>query len=90
MNLVSIQNFERQVFDVEGIIISIRHDNVKEKILRPYPYVRRASGSLTVEDFLNHRIRKFVNQFEVHVLDFNNRQIVPGFYRLRELFLQTF
>ncbi|CTW55150.1 TPA: hypothetical protein ACN6ZO_004528 [Escherichia albertii] len=51
----SIFDFERQVFEREGVRIIVRSDDMDIEV-PPYDYQRQASGGTRLSDFLDNRI----------------------------------
>lgn len=62
--MVSIYDFERQVFEKEGVRIVIR-SNGKGVELPDYDYQRQASGSTRLSDFLENRINSKLDGYEL-------------------------
>lgn len=64
---VSLLEFERQVFELEGVRIVIRTNRDK---ITPYDYERKARGNMSVMRFLHTRIAKFLKAKEsVTIID---------------------
>lgn len=64
---VSLLEFERQVFKLEGVRIVIRTNRDK---ITPYDYERKARGNMSIMRFLHTRIGKFLKGREsVCVID---------------------
>lgn len=64
---VSLLEFERQVFELEGVRIVIRTNRDK---ITPYDYERKARRNMSVMRFLHTRIGKFLKAREsVCVID---------------------
>ncbi|HCN9589645.1 TPA: hypothetical protein N6873_004809 [Escherichia coli] len=62
--MASIYDFERQVFEKEGVRIVIR-SNGKGVELPDYDYQRQASGSTRLSDFLENRINSKLDGHEL-------------------------
>ena len=65
--MINTEQLEDSIFDLEGVRVVIRAS--KYQTFEEYPYVRRASGNMSIKDWLNTRIKKHVGDFEVTVID---------------------
>jgi len=59
--------FEQKVFEKEGVRIIIRADS--EAKVERFDYVRCATGSMTLTDWLNKRIYPLTGEYEVVVVN---------------------
>lgn len=62
--MASVYDFERQVFEKEGVRIVIR-SNGKGVELPDYDYQRQASDSTRLSDFLENRINPRLDEYEL-------------------------
>lgn len=71
---VSIEDFEKRIFEIEGIRVIIKTD--KENI-EPYQFQRRASGNITLIRFLRQRIFKYLeNNDGVSIIKGNGEEVL--------------
>ncbi len=67
-NLVTINEFIQQVWDIEGIKIEIKHkDGNTDRLVRPYNYDRLPDDA-TVDD-LKARINKCINEPFIYMIN---------------------
>jgi len=62
--MASLYDFERQVFDIEGVRIVIRGNGYEN--LPNYSYQRRASDSTTVSEFVNNRLIPYLAPYNLN------------------------
>ena len=62
-----IDEFERTVFEIEGIVIRIRAPVAEE--IGDYDYQRRANDDTSVTGWLSTRITRKLNGLEVSIID---------------------
>lgn len=67
-NLVTINEFIQQVWDIEGVKIEIKpKDGITEHLVRPYNYDRLPDDA-TVDD-LKARINKCINKPFIYIIN---------------------
>lgn len=63
-NLISLDEFFKEVWDLEHIKVQLKEDIKDEIIMVPrYPYSEPASDDLTVDEFLEQRINPILKQY---------------------------
>lgn len=86
----TVQDFEKQVRDLEGFDIRIRHERDARDVRGDkeftvsYSYVRAAKSDWSVAKFLQVRITPFIGGYSVEVVDPAGRR-VNGRTKLRNL-----
>lgn len=58
---VSINEFERMVFELEGVRVAIRTNRTH---IDPYDFKRKSKGEISVLRFLKSRVLKFMEEDE--------------------------
>ena len=59
-SMVSLMEFEEQVWELEGIRIVVRDEDDSTSRIAPYKYVRRANRKWTINKWLNFRINWYI------------------------------
>lgn len=67
--LIPLWQYERDAGKMEGLVIVGRAD--KNMLVPKYPFERRASGSCNVTSFINQRIKPYLGEIDVEILDGN-------------------
>jgi hypothetical protein len=64
---ISVVEFEAKVLDKEEIVIRVRAPS--GSMVSDYDYSRKASGSQSTTDWLEGRIKPYIKDFEVTIID---------------------
>lgn len=68
-DLIPLSQYERDFNEREGVVIIGRAD--KNTLVPKYPFERRASGSCSITNFINQRIKPYLGDIDVEILDGN-------------------
>jgi hypothetical protein len=67
MGKISVLDFEAKVLEREEVVIRIRAPS--SEMVEDYDYSRKATGSTSITDFLDTRIRPLLDGKEVSIID---------------------
>jgi hypothetical protein len=65
--MITVESFEKQVEDIEGITIVIRAPSGTQ--VESYDYDRKAADSSSIGDWLKNRITPKIGELEVKILE---------------------
>lgn len=69
---MNVQQFEQAVFDMDEIRVVVRASTAEK--LNDYKFVRKATNSTSLTDWVEQRIRPLIGDHEVTVIDGNGVQ----------------